>query len=102
MTEERLNAQSLFVNWLLSWLSTKTNYPKCLSIVLMCLRKFLNCRPFLLNFNGKYLENSNRKCFVNTVACSINVYDRKFYDHKLRLSFERNYDRTIVILAKAS
>ncbi len=31
------------------------------------------------------------------MACTINVYDRK-----LRLSLERNYDRTIVILAMAS
>jgi hypothetical protein len=31
-----------------------------------------------------------------------NVYDRKFYDSKLSLSLERSYDRTIVILAKAS
>jgi hypothetical protein len=36
------------------------------------------------------------------VACTINVYDRKFYDCKLRLSLERSYDRTIVILAMAS
>jgi hypothetical protein len=35
---------------------------------------------------------------INTsVACTINIYDRK-----LRLSLERNYDRTIVILAKAN
>jgi len=37
-----------------------------------------------------------------SVACTINVYDRKFYDRKLRWSLERNYDRTIVILAMAS
>jgi hypothetical protein len=36
------------------------------------------------------------------VACIMNVYDRKFYDRKLRLSLERNYDRTIIILAMAS
>ncbi len=41
------------------------------------------------------------------MACTINIYDRKFYDRKfydrkLRLSLERNYDHTIVILAKAS
>jgi hypothetical protein len=36
------------------------------------------------------------------VACTIYVYDRKFYDRKLRWSLERNYDRTIVILAMAS
>jgi len=35
------------------------------------------------------------------VACTINIYDRKFYDRKLCLSLERSYDRTIVILAKA-
>jgi hypothetical protein len=35
-------------------------------------------------------------------ACSINIYDRKFYDRKLRLSLERNYDHTIVILAMVS
>ncbi len=37
-----------------------------------------------------------------SVGCTINVYDRKFYDRKLRLSLERSYDRTIVILAMAS
>ncbi len=36
------------------------------------------------------------------VACTINVYDRKFYDRKLRLFLEHSYDRTIVILAMAS
>jgi hypothetical protein len=41
------------------------------------------------------------------VACTINVYNRKFYDRKLRLSLERSYDRKrsynrmIVILAMA-
>ena len=30
------------------------------------------------------------------------IYDRKFYDRKLHLSLERNYNRTIVILAMAS
>jgi hypothetical protein len=39
---------------------------------------------------------------TKAVACPINIYDRKFYDRKLRLSLERNYDRTIVILAMAS
>jgi hypothetical protein len=28
-----------------------------------------------------------------TVACTINFYDRKFYDRKLRLSLEHSYDR---------
>ncbi len=37
-----------------------------------------------------------------SVACTINIYDCKFYDRKLCLSLERNYNRTIVILAKAS
>jgi hypothetical protein len=37
-----------------------------------------------------------------SVACTINIYDCKFYDRKLHLSLERNYDRMIVILAKAS
>ncbi len=36
------------------------------------------------------------------VAYTINIYDRKFYDRKLHLSLECSYDRTIVILAKAS
>ncbi len=36
------------------------------------------------------------------VACTINVYDCKFYDRKLGLSLEHNYDRMIVILAMAS
>ncbi len=31
--------------------------------------------------------------FMPPVACTINVYDRKFYVRKLRLSLERNYDR---------
>ena len=35
------------------------------------------------------------------VACTINDYDRKFYDRKLCLSLERNYDR-MIRLAKAS
>ncbi len=39
---------------------------------------------------------------VIPVACTINVYDCKFYNRKLRLSLERNYDHTIIILAMAS
>ncbi len=53
-----------------------------------------------------YLPHSRskkKKSFVTLgpVACTINIYDRKFYDRKLRLSLKRNYDHTIVILAMA-
>ncbi len=37
-----------------------------------------------------------------SVACTLKVYDRKFYDRKLRLSLERSYDHMIIILAMAS
>jgi len=35
---------------------------------------------------------------LQPVACTINVYDRRFYDHKLRSSLERklrSYDRNL-------
>jgi hypothetical protein len=42
-----------------------------------------------------YGNDYDRKKFYSAcpVACTINVYNRKFYDRKLRLSLERNYDR---------
>jgi hypothetical protein len=44
----------------------------------------------------------NKFTTLGPVACTINVYDHKFYYRKLRLSLERSYDHKIVILAKAS
>ncbi len=45
--------------------------------------------------NPNFSERHSATC--HSVACTINVYDRK-----LCSSLERNYDRTIVILAMAS
>jgi hypothetical protein len=47
-------------------------------------------------------NNFGQRHLLSPVACTINVYDRKFYDRKLRLSLEHYYDCTIVILAKHS
>ncbi len=51
-------------------------------------------------YDNDFYGRSNKQC--DQVACTINIYNCKFYDHKVRLSLERNYDCTIVILAKAS
>ncbi len=63
-----------------------------------------NIGPDFKGFPGTntlaYYERSQITKFttLGPVACTINVYDRKFYYRILRL---RSYDRKIVILGKA-
>jgi hypothetical protein len=63
------------------------------------------CQVFHSNDSDSLTAGAALVGRVSPVAFTINIYDRKFYDHKLCSSLQRNYDRTIVILvrlAKAS
>jgi hypothetical protein len=45
---------------------------------------------------GIKIDKHNQFLLIKPVACTINVYDRRFYDRKLRSSLERKlqlYDR---------